>query len=190
MSPSSPFKPGLVPVLGLTLALLASGQVLARDLSRSGSYTTGAGRSGSYSTQVSGNRSEGLTRSQTLTTDAGKTLTRSGTTTYDRQSGAFSRSVTGVNGNTRQLTGTAGGGERSGTYTTGSGRSGSYAGTRTRNDDGTHTHGGTITTQNGEEYSRSVTGGYDTATNTLSREVTGVNGNTRSGSVTITPDVQ
>jgi hypothetical protein len=188
MHPRTLIKPAAIPLLGLALALTIVGQAAARDLSRSGSYVTGRGHSGSYSSHVSGNRRDGLTRNQSVTTQSGRTLNRSSTTTYDRASRRFDRSVTGVNGNTRVLTGTAGGGAFSGSYTTGSGGRGSFAGTTTRNEDGSRSRNGSVTTDDGRTYQRSVATSHDAATRTLERSITGPGGHTRSGAVTLTPN--
>lgn len=170
------------------IVIISSGQAVARDVTRSGSYMTGKGRTGNYSSQVRGNRRDGLTRSQSITTQGGRTFNRSATTTYDRQSGAFDRSVTGANGNTRTLKGTADRGRRSGTYTTADGRSGTFSGDVLRNEDGTRTRNLSITNQDGETYNRSATNAYDRETKTLERSVTGPGGKTRTGSVTFIPD--
>jgi len=158
----------------------------ARNRQRTGTYTTGAGRTGSYSGSATGNLRNGLTRSQSVTTQNGNTYNRSATETYNAQTGAFNKTVTAPNGTTRTYTGTAADGQRSGTYTTSNGQSGSYSGT-TANGNNSVTNTGTVTTSGGNTYSRSATTGYDPSTNTVTRSVTGPAGNTRDGSVTYTP---
>lgn len=159
----------------------------ARTRQRSGTYTTGAGRTGAYSGSASGNLRSGLTRNQSVTAQNGNTYNRSATETYNAQSGAFNKTVTAPNGTTRTYTGTAADGQRSGTYTTSSGQSGSFSGSTTGNGNGSVTNSGTVTTSGGNTYNRSATTGYDPSTHTVTRSVTGPAGNTRDGSVTYTP---
>ena len=80
-------------LLAALLVIISSGQAVARDVTRSGSYVTGKGHTGSYSSEVRGNRRDGLTRSQSSTTRSGRTANRSATTTYDRGSGTFNCNV-------------------------------------------------------------------------------------------------
>ncbi len=175
-------------LLAALFVIISSGQAVARDVTRSGSYVTGKGRTGSYSSEVRGNRRDGLTRSQSITTRSGRTVNRSATTTYDRGSGTFNRSVTGANGTTRSVTGSASDGVRSGTYTTSGGRTGSFSGDLRRNDDGSLTRNLSVTNQDGETFDRSATYSYDRDTKTLQRSVTRPGGDTRSGSVTFIPE--
>lgn len=190
MQLSRPLKilAGIIAVIAVFAMLTVPAE--ARNRSRSGSYTTGGGRSGTFSGAVSGNLRDGLTRSQSVTTGNGRVFNRSSTNAYDRSTGQFNRDVTGVNGNTRSFTGTAQDGQRSGTYSTGTGQSGSFNGSTQRNGDGSVTNSSSWTNQNGRTYNRSATTGYDKETNTVDRSVTGPGGNTRSGEITFTPDGQ
>ena len=118
----------------------------ARERSRSGSYSTSGGRSGTIDTSASKVRGEGLKRQKNVTTSSGKGATvdtaRSYTkgegvstnkdvttlggktggydknTTYDKESGTYESTVAGHNGKSVTYTGTASDGQRSGTYTT------------------------------------------------------------------------
>jgi hypothetical protein len=168
----------------LSVAIIENAQ--ARDRQHSGSYTTSRDHSGTYNNTVSGNRKDGLTRNQSITTENGKTYNRSATGTYDAQTHEFNKTVTGTNGNTRTYTGTAQDGKVSGNYTTSSGNSGTFNST-IQNNDGTVTRNGNWTSQNGQTYNRSVNSSYDKDTHTFNRSITGPNGNTRDGSVTLTP---
>jgi hypothetical protein len=199
---------------------LAAGAPLAeaRDFNRSGSYQTDKGRSGHYESRAQGSLREGRTRSQTVTTQSGKTYERRSTTVYDRDSGAFSRSSTGPRGASRSVSGTAEDGQFSGVYSGSRGAGGTFEGTRQRNEDGsvsrsgsyTNAAGGTgsfeagrqrnedgsrtrersLTTADGDSYSRSTTGSFDreAGTGTLTRTVTGPDGESRTREVTVTPD--
>jgi hypothetical protein len=171
---------------GILLSTAITENAQARDRQHSGSYTTSRGHSGTYNNSVSGNHKDGLTRNQSITTENGKTYKRSATGTYDAQTHEFNKTVTGTNGNTRTYTGTAQDGKVSGNYTTSTGNSGTFNST-IQNNDGTVTRNGSWTNQNGEAYSRSVSSSYDKDTHTLNRSVTGPDGNTRDGSVTLTP---
>jgi hypothetical protein len=88
----------------------------ARDRARSGSFVTSGGKSGNFAATRSGNRASGITRTQQVTGASGRSFNRSATGQYNRQTGAFNKSVT-RNGNTRTMQGTAANGVRSGTYT-------------------------------------------------------------------------
>jgi hypothetical protein len=177
--------------LALMIGLMSSTAFVstadAKDRNRSGSVTTGSGKTGIYSGQKTGNLKDGVNRTQTVTGPNGQTKTRNATTTYDQETGAFNKTVTGANGQTRAYTGTAGDGQRSGTYTTGNGQSGTFEGTAQKNEDGTYTRQGSWTNQDGETKTRSVTGGYDKETDTATRTITNNQGKTRTGSVTVTP---
>ena len=188
MRSSTPVQCTATLLFAALIAFVSSGQAIARDVTRSGSYVTGKGRTGSYSSQVSGHRRDGLIRSQTITTNSGRTLNQAATTTYDRQTGTFDRSVTGVNGRTRTLTGTARDGQRRGTYTTATGKSGTFASDVKRGTDGILKRNLSVTNQDGKTYNRSATYAYDRPTKTIVRSVTGPGENTRTGSVTFIPD--
>ena len=179
-----------------TTALLLTGVLLvavagtadAGERQRSGSYVTGKGRTGTYSSVVSGNRRTGVTNSQSIVTQSGNTYHRSANTNYNRQDGTFNKTVTGANGKTRVYNGTASNGQRSGTYTTGDGNSGSFSSYSGRNPDGSYIRERTLTDQGGNSYHGTVTSRYDSQTGTFVRSVTGPRGNTHEGSVTLTPD--
>lgn len=78
---------------------------------------------------------------------------------------------------------------RSGKYATGGGRSGTYSSNIERSR-GSVNRQGSITTQSGETYSRSVSGTYDKDTGTVNRSVTGPGGNTRTDTGTYNKDTQ
>jgi hypothetical protein len=160
-----------------------------RDFKRSGSYKTGKGKTGTY--QSEGSRGGGqATRNQSITTQDGKTYNRSVNRSYDKATGTYSRSVTSPKGNTRSATGTVGAdGARTGTVTSSSGKTATTSGSTVRNEDGSVTRSGSITTESGQSFSRSATTSYDKATGTVSRTVTSPDGSTRSGSVNVQRDV-
>ncbi|MFA5985512.1 MAG: hypothetical protein WC782_15955 [Methylococcaceae bacterium] len=162
----------------------------ARERNHSGSFATGNGRSGAFSGSVSGDLKNGLTRSQSVTTGSGRVFNRSSTNSYDSSTGAFNRDVNGVNGNTRNISGTAQAGQRSGSYSSSTGKSGTFNGSVQNNGDGSITNSSSLTNQNGQTYNRSATTGYDPDTNTINRSVTSPTGNTREGEVTFTNDSQ
>lgn len=73
----------------------------AAERQRSGGFSTSRGHSGTYQTQVSGERGAGLNRQTQLTTSEGKTLNRASSYSYDSASQTLNRRVTGSQGNTR-----------------------------------------------------------------------------------------
>lgn len=85
----------------LCLTLLVTTASYAAERQRSGGFSTSRGHSGTYQTQVSGERGAGLNRQTQVTTDAGKTLNRAASYSYDKDSSTLNRSVTGSQGNTR-----------------------------------------------------------------------------------------
>ncbi len=85
----------------LCLTLLVATASHAAERQRAGSFSTSRGHSGTYQTQVSGERGAGLNRQQSVTAANGKTYSRSSTSTYDQDSNTLNRSVTGSQGNTR-----------------------------------------------------------------------------------------
>jgi len=186
---SSSFRtiPAAVAALSLLALCAAADSAQARNIHRSGTFTTGAGKTGSYSGSVTGNLRNGLTRSTSVTNASGQTWNRTATKTYDPSTGAFNKTVTSPNGTTRTYTGTAADGQRSGTYTTSTGKSGSFTDTVTANGNDSVTRNTSITNAAGQTVQRSATTGYDPSTNTVTRSVTGPEGNTRQGSVTFTP---
>ncbi len=202
--------------LGLLVTLAVGSQAWARNIDRGGSYQTGRDRTGAYHAHVRGDYRHGLSRQQSITTQGGRTFSRSSTASYDRDSGAFSRSVSGPRGGSRSVAGTALHGQFSGTYSTSGGRSGGFQGSTTRNEDGSLTRSGTYTNASGDSgeftrtrspgedgslsrasslttpdsrtYARSVDSALDGQSRTLTRTVTGPNGEERTGSVTLTPE--
>lgn len=167
-------------ILSLVITSVCSmDPVFAKDRQRSGTYTTDTGKSGALSGTRSGNRKEGLTRTQSITTDSGKTYDRTATGTYDKETGAFNKTVTGANGETRTYTGTAQDGRRSGTYTTSGGKSGTFESTGQKNEDGSWTRDRSWTNQDGETKERSVTGKYDKETKSGTRTFTNNRGQIR-----------
>lgn len=180
--------------LALVIGLMASTAYIdtadAREKSRAGSFVTGKGKSGSYAGNRSGSFKDGGTvnRSQSVTGPNGNTKTRNTSGTYDKETGAFNKTVTGANGETRTYSGTAQDGQRTGTYTTQDGKTGTFDATVQKNEDGTYTRQGSWTNQDGATKNRSATYGYDPETGTASKTTINNQGNTRSGSVTVTPN--
>lgn len=172
--------------LALLLAVPHSADAGERE--RSGTYTTGSGKSGSWSGERSGSRGEGVTRNQSWTNSQGETKNRSATTTYDKESGAYNKTVTGANGETRTHTGTAQDGKVSGSYETSTGKSGTYEGSVRKNEDGSWTREGSATNQDGETKSRSVTGWFDRESGTGGRTIANGQGRSRTGSYSIERD--
>ena len=178
------------------IALIATAAIAesadAREINRSGegSYVTGKGKTGTFNRSATGNRKDGLTRNQSVTTNNGNTYNRSATGSYDKDTGQYNKTVTAPNGNTRTYTGTAQDGQRSGTYTTSTGKSGTYDANIQRNEDGTVTRTNNWTNQDGESKSRSVNHSYDQENKTSTRSVTGPGGNTHGATVTYTTDSQ
>lgn len=201
----------------LTLALLAgvlgvaavTPDTEARDRKRSGSYATGAGKSGTYERHVDRSRGS-VKRRGSITTQNGKTYSRSSNSNYDRNTGAVDRSVTGVRGNTRTVTGTYDKGTQTydRTITGAQGRqthattvydrdaksaSSTYTGPKGKTATGTTTYNAqnkgfdtTVTGPDGNTHTRSSSNVYDKESGTLTRSVTGFGGDTRT--VEITPD--
>jgi hypothetical protein len=194
---------------GLVAVTLAAPAVEARERSRSGSYATGGGKTGVYQGSVS--RSPGAVRRQgSITTQDGRAFSRSSTLTYDRDTGAVNRSVTGAEGRTRTASGTY----DSGTHTydrTVTGANGEQAHGTTVYDRGTKSASTawlgadgraststttynaanrgfdtTVTAPDGKSYTRSSRNAWNPETGTLTRSVTGYGGIGRS--VEITPD--
>jgi hypothetical protein len=174
--------------ISMLLVPALSGTADARGRDRSGAYTTGRGHTGTYSSNSTGHLRDGKTRDQSITTQNGKTYNRTVTGTYDKETGAFNKQAVGPHGNTRTYTGTANDGQFSGNYETSTGKSGTFDMKRSRNDDGSVTRDGTWTNKNDVTRNRSVTTDYDPETRTITRSVTGPQGNTRDGSATIAPD--
>ncbi len=188
LSSRRPLSSALLTAL-LIVAIANSAE--ARDRQHTGGFAItrgGSSTSGTYNTQASGNLRQGLTRNQCITNRRGKNYTRSTTTTYDRNTGAYTHSVVAPDGTMRTYNGTIEDGQGSGTYTTSNGKSGSWNGVRTRNGDGTVTRNGSVTNQNGQTYNTTGTYGYDRSTNTLTGTGTGALGNNWSGSLTVNPD--
>jgi len=174
-----------VPAL-LCLTLLCTAASEAAERQRSGGFSTSRGHSGTYQTTVSSQRGAGLNRQQTVTGADGKTVTRSSIRQYDPVSGQFNRSTTAANGDTRTVQGTRTDGQNSGTYTGANGNTGTFN-QQTSRTDGTANRQTEVTTAAGKNLSRDASYSYDQVSNTLNRSVTGSQGNTRSGSITVTP---
>lgn len=175
-----------VAILGAFLAT----DTQARDRSHSGVYATGKGKAGTYSVQKSGNLKEGLTKRKTVTTGQGKTYGRTVQQQYNKETGAYTKTVTGDNGKTVTYTGTAKDGVRTGTYTTGNGKTGSYTQNLSKGENGELNKTTNITTSSGQQVTTSSSSTYDKETNTLNSTVTGPKGESHSGSVSVTPDKQ
>ena len=89
----------LLPLLCASVLFSTFGHAAERQ--RSGGFSTSRGHSGTYQTQVNGERGAGLNRQTQITTSNGKTLDRSSSYSYDQASQTLNRSVTGSQGNTR-----------------------------------------------------------------------------------------
>lgn len=174
----------------------------AGQRNRSGSYVTGGGKSGTYQRSI--DRSPGaVSRHGSITTDSGKTFARSASGTYDRNTGAVSRSVTGPGGKTRTENGTYDRGTQTYDRTITGARGGQTQATttfdrETRSAASTYVgpHGKTTTSTtaynpttkgfdttltgpNGRTSTRSSAHSYDSETGVLSKSVTGLDGKTR-----------
>ena len=200
----------------LTLSLLAGAVALALaapaadagEHNRSGTYKTGKGHTGTYQSHVE--RAPGsVKREGSITTENGRTYNRSSTSTYDKNTGAVNRSVTGVDGKTRTATGTydkatntydrtitgpKGSAQATTTYdkanksasTTYTGKDGKQATSTSTYNPETKGLDTTITGADGRTYTRSTANAYNPEAGTLTHSVTGPKGNTRS--VELTPD--
>lgn len=93
-------------IAGAVLIATASMSVSAGPFNRSGSgsYTTSGGHSGRYDREIR-RTDNGIHQEQSITTDSGRTFSRSADTSYDRESGQINRSTTGIRGQTRTSTG-------------------------------------------------------------------------------------
>lgn len=189
----------------VAMAALSTG--VQADRNGSGTWSTDRGASGTYSGQSerSGNS---VNRSQTVTTEGGKTFSRSSQTEFDRQTGEVNSTVTGPGGRTRTSTGSidreegtlnrtiTGQGGRSveattsvdrenksigTTYSTESGKSVSTS--TSRNEGGGRST--TVTGPGGKERSVQSTTRVDRDAGTATGTMTGPGG--RSGSLTINP---
>jgi hypothetical protein len=180
---------------------------------RDNTVTNENGQTAGWTTQQSVTHGDGVvTGSTTVTGDNGKT--RSSGTTLNANTNTLTHTETGANGQTHGVTlqgdGTAGDGDRSGTYTTQSGKTGTYD-QKVSYSDGTVTRDNTVTNANGQTAgwttqktasttdgvtatTKTVTGdngkteswdtSYDKNTGTLTHTYTGVNGNTYGGTAT------
>jgi hypothetical protein len=192
----------------VALALAAPG-ARAGEQTRSGSYKTGKGHTGTYQGRVE--RAPGsVKREGSITTENGRTYSRSSSSTYDKDTGAVKREITGPGGNTRNVTGTynkdtnvydrtitgAKGNsvQATTTYdkagksatTTYTGRDGKTATSTSTYNPGTRGFDTTVTGPGGNSATRSTSNTYNPETGTLTHGVTGPKGNTRT--VELTPD--
>jgi hypothetical protein len=190
----------------LTLVLFAAAADAGRWFNRDGSYETGTGRAGSWSSEGHRWRGGGW-REQSVTTQSGRVLNRSQQHQYDPSSGAVTRSVTGWGGRTRDVQGTytrgsdeydrtitgANGGSVNATstfdkenrsvstsYTGENGRTASR--TSIRNGEGGRSS--TVTGPQGNTVTHTTTNSYSPQTNTLTHSLTGPSG---THNVTLTP---
>ncbi|MFN7113514.1 MAG: hypothetical protein ACK4PK_04060 [Alphaproteobacteria bacterium] len=197
-----------VVVLGVFCTAIPDAE--AGERSRSGSYTTGSGRSGTIDATRDAHRGEGVTRNKNIQSDKGKgavvgshkTYTKgegvqkeTGVTTnsgnsydfsatrgYDRDTGHYSGTTTGQNGKSITNTGTAGDGQRSGSYETSGGRSGSYDTSISKTEEGLSKEK-SVTTDGGKTYDSRSLKTYDRDSHTLSGNRTGARGKVRGGSI-------
>jgi hypothetical protein len=190
----------------LALAFFSVAADAGRWIHRDGSYETGAGRAGSWSSE--GHRWRGgRWREQSVTTQNGRVLTRSQQHQYDPSSGAVTGSVTGWGGRTRDVQGTytRGSGEYDRTITGPNGRSVNanstfdrenrsvstyYTGengrtaSRTSSRNGEVGRSSTVTGPQGNAVTHTTTNSYDPQTNTISHSLTGPGG---THNVTLSP---
>jgi len=104
MKPSNLTLSLLVGASAVALALAAPAAD-AGERTRSGSYKTDKGHTGTYQGRVE--RAPGsVKREGSITTEQGRTYSRSSSSTYDKDTGAVNRSITSPGGNTRTVTGT------------------------------------------------------------------------------------
>lgn len=171
----------------LCLAIVLVGGVDAGERQRAGGFSTDRGHSGTWQTQRSGTLADGLTRQRSITGDNGRSANTSSTTRYDAATGQFSRTTSGADGRSRSVEATRQDGQTSGTWSTADGKSGTFTQQSQRADDGSLSHQVQVTNANGETVERSAGYSLDRDSGTLTRSVTGPQGNTRSGSVTLTP---
>jgi hypothetical protein len=194
---------------GLVAVALATPDAEARERARSGSYATGGGKTGTY--QRSADRSPGaFGRQGSITTQEGRTYSRTSAGTYDRSTGAVNRSVTGADGRTRTATGTYDRDTRTydRTVTGANGRqaqgttvydrdaksaSSTWVGPNGATTTSANTYNAankgfdtTVTAPDGKTYTRSSSNAWNPEAGTLSKSVTGYGGNTRT--VDVTPD--
>lgn len=180
-------RSALLPLL--CLAVVLAGGVDAGERQRTGGFSTGRGHSGTWQTQRSGTLADGLTRQRSVTGENGRTASTSSTTRYDATSGQLSRTTTGADGRSRSIEATRQDGQTSGTWSNAAGNSGTFTQQTSRADDGSLSHQVQVTGANGETAERSTRYSLDRDSGTLSRSVTGPQGNTRTGSVTLTPNL-
>jgi hypothetical protein len=196
-------------IAAATAASLAVGHADAAQYTRSGSYITGSGKTSTYQRSIE--RSPGaVSRQGSISTQEGRTYSRSMFGTYDRGTGAVNRSVTGPDGRTRTATGTydqgthtyartiVGPNGRQTQATTVYDRdsrsaSSTYVGPHGKTSTGTTKYDAadrgfdtTVTGPDGRTYTRSSSNSYDRGTGTLTKSMTGLDGEVRT--VDITPD--
>lgn len=171
-----------------TMLAVVSLPVMAEARERNGTYTTGKGRTGVYSSKTEGTVREGMKRTTGITTENGKSYYRAAEGQYDPNTGQFTKSVTNAKGKTRTTTGTYENGQATGTYTTGSGKTGTFTQDRSR-EDGTLTRSTTVT-PDGSDKSYTRSSSYTRDGNTVTRQVTQPDGDVRTNSVTINPGVE
>lgn len=198
-------------LLALGVFCTAVPEAQAGERSRSGSYTTGSGRTGTVDTTRDFQRGEGVDRTRNfqtgsghgaavdshktyakgegvkketgVTTNSGNSYEFSATRAYDRDTSAYSGTTTGQSGKSVTHTGTAGDGQRSGSYETSGGRSGSYDTSVSKTEDGLSKEK-SVTTHGGKSYDSSSLKTYDRDSHTLSGNRTGPRGKTQGGSIT------
>jgi hypothetical protein len=205
---SSFFMRAPVLAIGMLAAVAFAGDAQAWERSHNGGYTTGKGRTGTYSSHSSGSRGEGYQRNQSVTTDNGKSYersaagkcskdgatanceksvtgwrgkTRTSTGQYNKETGAFSGTATGENGKGGSVSGTAAKGQRTGTWTTNSGKTGTFD-QSVSHGEGVYNKSTTATNANGQTVNWDTT--YDKDSSTLTHTYTNPQGEQRSGTVT------
>lgn len=97
-------------VLAVTLlvGVSALNPLIAEERQRSGTYTTGSGKSGTFEGSVQKNEDGSRTRNQSWTNQDGEAKQRSVNRQYDKETSTGTRTVTNPQGKTRKATRTFG----------------------------------------------------------------------------------
>lgn len=68
-----------------------------------GAYTTASGKAGTFSGSAARNEDGSVANSSSITTENGGTLDRSTTSSYDKEAGSLTRTISGLGGNTHTI---------------------------------------------------------------------------------------
>lgn len=143
----------------ISIGLLCAATILASTAAeaRGDGHRNVGNRGATVNTTNSGTLAGGRHREQNIQFNNGREFNRSADSTYNKDTGEFSRTVSNSGGASRTVTGTKKDGNVNGTYTDSQGHSATFTGTRTQNDDGSVTRSGSVTGADGNTRSRSVT---------------------------------